>query len=187
MKIWVVSDLHYFHANIIKYSGRPYQDIDEMHDDLVEKWNSVVQDNDIVYFLGDFRMGRHVESIDKKLVNELAGRKKMILGNHDKHFNVYLPDGKKNYSVNTNNEAIFYWQKMGFEEVFAQPIILDNYYILSHEPINGVNHSQIFANIHGHTHDVNMTNGNYFNVSVENINYTPIEFEKIKESFSLEN
>lgn len=187
MKTWIISDLHHFHANIIKYSGRPYTNINEMYLTLVENWNKTVKPEDIVYFLGDLRMGRHTELIDKKIVNELAGHKRMILGNHDKRFNVYSPEGNKEFSVNSDEQAIKYWKRMGFEEVFAQPIVIDNYFILSHEPINGVNHSQIFANIHGHTHDINMTNGNYFNASVENIDYKPIEFDKIKEKFSLEN
>lgn len=188
MTIWLTADLHFFHENIIKYANRPFASVKKMNDSLVENWNSVVNKEDIVYFLGDFRMGRHTENVDSLFVDMLNGRKRMILGNHDKNFNVYkIFSGDVEYSVKTLDDAVKYWKKMGFEEVFAQPIVFDNYFILSHEPINGVNSTQIFANIHGHTHDVNMSNGNYFNVSVENTNYIPIEFTKVKEYFSLEN
>lgn len=185
-KIWIISDLHLSHFNILTYSGRPYKDVLEMNAALIKNWNSVVTFEDTVYFLGDFSFGRHSIVSDRNFFFQLSGHKRMILGNHDRHFNVY--DGAiKVKSMKSPEEAIAYWKEVGFEEVSNNPIVLDDFYILSHQPMNGVNHSQTFINIHGHTHDVNMVGGNYFNASVENINYTPIDFEEIKEKFANEN
>ena len=61
-KIFITADLHLGHANIIRYCGRPYRDVNEMNEDLIRRWNSVVSDNDRVFFLGDFALG----DIEKK-------------------------------------------------------------------------------------------------------------------------
>lgn len=186
MRIFIASDLHFNHENIIKYSNRPFKDTQEMNAKLIVNWNKAVTPEDTVYFLGDFSFGRHSITYDRNFFNQLNGHKKIVLGNHDRHFNVY--DGvMKIGSMKTPEEAIAYWREVGFEEVFNNPIILDDYFILSHKPIDGINHTQIFANIHGHTHNINMTDGNYFNASLESINYAPIDFEEIKEHFVNEN
>ena len=43
-----------------------------------------------------------------------------------------------------------------------------------------------YVNIHGHTHSVSMTGANYYNVSVEAIDYRPINFNTIVETFNPE-
>ena len=55
--IFLTSDLHLGHANIIKYCNRPYRDVNEMNEDLINKWNQVIGDTDRVFFLGDFALG----------------------------------------------------------------------------------------------------------------------------------
>ena len=181
-KVYIISDCHFGHFNIINLADRPFKDISGMAEAIIRNWNEAVLSEDIVYFLGDFAMGRHGLESDTEIFNRLNGHKKMILGNHDRHFNAYQGDSKV-FKIKGNDLAIDYWRTVGFEEVFAQPIVLDNYFILSHEPINGLMKGQIFANIHGHTHNVSMTGGNYFNASVEVNNYRPVDFEYIKESF----
>ena len=52
--IFFTSDTHFNHENIIKYCSRPYVDKNEMNEDLIKRWNSVVKENDIVFHLGDF-------------------------------------------------------------------------------------------------------------------------------------
>ena len=81
MRFWT-SDLHFGHANIIGYSGRPYQDVEEMNDDLVSRWNDVVGASDEVMVLGDFTFERH--NLYGR-VHSLAGEKILVRGNHDRH------------------------------------------------------------------------------------------------------
>ena len=52
--VFVTSDLHFYHNNIIKLCNRPYKDLEEMHIALINNWNSVVTNEDDVYILGDF-------------------------------------------------------------------------------------------------------------------------------------
>jgi len=76
------SDSHFGHANIMKYSGRPFDDVKKMDEKLIENWNKTVGKDDTVYFLGDFtfRGKSEVEAIVKRL----NGHIHWIYGNHDK-------------------------------------------------------------------------------------------------------
>lgn len=49
-----ISDLHLGDKNIFKLDNRLFKDLDEMHEVLINNWNFVVRDEDIVYILGDF-------------------------------------------------------------------------------------------------------------------------------------
>ena len=52
--IFYTSDLHFGHANAIKFDERPFTDVDDMADGMIHNWNSRVGKNDTVYILGDF-------------------------------------------------------------------------------------------------------------------------------------
>ena len=54
---WFTSDFHLGHRNIIRYCNRPFQSTGEMDAAILDNLNSRVQQNDILYFLGDFCMG----------------------------------------------------------------------------------------------------------------------------------
>lgn len=161
-KIWIISDTHYHHRNVIKYTGRPFDSIKEMDEALIANWNKVVKNTDWVYHLGDFALcGR--EEIGN-LLSQLNGNKILVKGNHD------------------GGSAQKYLDA-GFKLVYENPVILDGFYILSHEPIF-LSADMPYANIHGHIHQHKMDDLRYFNASVEHINYTPILFEKIKKSIN---
>lgn len=55
-KIYFTSDLHFCHKNILSYDNRPYDTIEEMNRDIVETWNSIVSENDIIFLLGDITL-----------------------------------------------------------------------------------------------------------------------------------
>ncbi len=82
MTTWFTSDLHFGHANIIEYSGRPFGNVDQMNRALIERWNALVQPADTVWVLGDVAMGRIAETLP--LVRQLSGRKLLLAGNHDR-------------------------------------------------------------------------------------------------------
>jgi calcineurin-like phosphoesterase family protein len=79
-----VSDTHFGHANVIKYCDRPFESVEGMNRTLVANWNSVVQQDDIVYHTGDFSFMNEKET--EKVIQQLNGRKHLIRGNHDKMF-----------------------------------------------------------------------------------------------------
>jgi calcineurin-like phosphoesterase family protein len=158
MKIWIISDTHFNHINIIKYCNRPFNTVEEMNDTLIKNWNKNILKKDLVYHLGDFSFYNNDSS--SKILKKLNGRKRLILGNHD---------------IESNN----YYRKIGFEEVYEFPIILSEFYILSHKPIY-LNNTMPYINIHGHIHSNEIicfdkdNKNHYFNACVENNNYSPI-------------
>ena len=78
---YYISDLHFGHNNIISFDGRPFEDVDEMEEVLVNNWNSVVTNEDHVYHLGDFCWGKTDEWI--RILKRLNGNIHIIKGNHD--------------------------------------------------------------------------------------------------------
>ena len=161
-KIFLIGDCHFGHRNIIKYCNRPFKDVEDMNEQLIKNWNSVVGKNDIIYVVGDFALCGKQKIIE--IGQRLNGRKRLILGNHDQA------------SVNTYREA-------GFEFVYNHSIVLDDFYIVSHIPMVGISANAPFANIFAHVHDdptYKDCSCRSFCVSAERINYTPIWFEDIK-------
>lgn len=159
--IYFIADTHFNHANIIKYCNRPFNNIDEMNEYIINKWNSTIKDNDIVYHLGDVGFGALAEV--KNLIERLKGTKVLIRGNHDLKI-----------SINT-------WEEIGFSKVYKKKIILDNF-LLTHAPTEEVEKGQI--NIFGHIHnkplDEKFNKRNHICVSCDVIDYTPISIEEIK-------
>jgi calcineurin-like phosphoesterase family protein len=83
-KKFYTSDTHFGHVSLLSMQPRPFVSIDEHDEHLVEQWNRVVGNTDIVYHLGDFAMGL-TERADRvrRLFSRLNGRKRLVVGNHD--------------------------------------------------------------------------------------------------------
>ena len=80
-KNFYISDLHFGHWNIIRYDNRPFKSIEEMDNALIENWNKVVSNKDMVYILGDISW--HDENKTVEIFKQLNGIKVLIRGNHD--------------------------------------------------------------------------------------------------------
>lgn len=74
--IYFISDTHFYHKSIISYCHRPFYSIEEMNKKLIENWNNIIEEDDIVYFLGDFSFA-NVEQT-KDIYNQLKGIKILI-------------------------------------------------------------------------------------------------------------
>jgi calcineurin-like phosphoesterase family protein len=57
MTVFFTSDHHFGHANIINYCTRPFNTVEEMDEALTQSWNEAVNDDDIIFHLGDFTLG----------------------------------------------------------------------------------------------------------------------------------
>ena len=79
-RVWMTSDLHFLHTNIISYCDRPFFDADSMTDALIATLKKVPNDEFII-FGGDMAMGNYEKSVE--LIRLLPGRKILIVGNHD--------------------------------------------------------------------------------------------------------
>jgi len=80
--VWFASDYHFCHANVIKYDGRPYKDVEEMNESLILNWNDCVGVDDTVFYLGDLSFDRSGKQT-KEIMNRINGKIHYILGNHD--------------------------------------------------------------------------------------------------------
>lgn len=164
METFVISDTHFFHANILKYCDRPFTSVDEMNQHMMERWNSVVSPNDLVYHLGDVYLGNKVPETEVlSFLLKLNGRKRLILGNHDRGKDPIL------HQI--------------FEKIYMGRIFKDKGLILSHFPLHPmytIVGDVEFLNVHGHIHEKESPEGRYKNVSVEAIDYTPINIEELR-------
>ena len=81
-RTWFTSDLHLGHRNVIDHCSRPFADVREMDEALLDGWNSRVQPGDDVWVVGDFALGS-AETVAHYL-RRLRGRKHLVHGNHDR-------------------------------------------------------------------------------------------------------
>lgn len=158
--IYLIADTHFGDDNIRRYENRPFATAGEMDEALIRNWNSVVKEGDLVYVLGDFALAGG----ERALLERLAGRKILIKGNHDR-------------------ASCREYREWGFEEAYDLPVILDGFWILSHEPLY-VNENMPYANLFGHVHgspQYRTCSGRHYCVSAERIGYQPIPLKKVKE------
>ena len=162
-RIFLIADTHFGDDIIIKLENRPFKNAKEQTDSIVGKWNSVVNEDDIVYVIGDFiHIGCDLYHMEQ--AKKLNGIKYLIRGNHD-----------------TESDA-FYIDECGFAKVYDHPVIVDDFWIFSHEPMY-INKYFPYANIFGHVH----SNPSYADFSsrhycicVERTGYAPITFADVK-------
>lgn len=156
MKYFIIADTHFAHDKIIGYCSRPFKSSFEMDETLIKNWNKVVSNNDIIIHLGDFCLGS--KSYCRQIVKRLNGRKILIKGNHDQWSDQFYRD-------------------CGFEFVSKFPIVYDNFYLMSHAPLQ-LSETTPFFNYYGHVHNDNKYQDNETSkcVSVERIDYKPYLF-----------
>ncbi|MHA1408836.1 MAG: metallophosphoesterase [Candidatus Odinarchaeia archaeon] len=158
-KVFVTSDTHFNHKEIINLANRPFTDVDDMNDTLIYKWNKTVSTNDIVFHLGDIAFNKKRIKADYWL-NQLNGNIISIKGNHEKH--------NKCSSIQYLQSCIIKFRSIDF--------------FLVHNPLNV---PKYWANkwvLHGHSHNNTPfldVESKRINVSVENTNYKPIMLKTI--------
>ena len=158
-RVWFIGDTHFYHNNVIRYCNRPFQNVEEMNNYLITNWNKTINKEDRVFMMGDFALCGKDNIIE--IGNKLQGRKILLLGNHD-------------------SASRTTYQLAGFENVYYVPILFENF-ILSHYPIDDCKYN----NIHAHSHNKRVNDKTHFCTSVEMINYKPINFNVIKDYFSI--
>jgi len=174
-EIWLISDTHFFHANILKFTddegnlirGALSSSVEEMNQCMLDNWNSVVKPGDKVYHLGDVMMGDKTEF--KKYWSKLNGSKRLIVGNHD------------DIKWMAQNEL--------FAKIHMWRMFTEFGLLLTHVPIHesGLRRgaptdetAPMLLNIHGHIHQNPSPTEHHRCVCVEHINYTPINIEELR-------
>lgn len=175
-KVFVWSDQHFFHLNIIKYSKRPFafseEGLLEQNKLMLANAQQLVSEQDLLIFLGDIAFTRSEIREDLgKLFAAMPGRKILLKGNHD-----------------TASDT--YFKNLGIARVY--PYLICGEYFLCHYPLSKEPCSrhealakEVFLNsqckhiIHGHTHNMDYEfddNVPRWNVCVDygNNNYQPL-------------
>lgn len=166
-KIWVTSDTHYGHSNIIRYCNRPYKDVEEMNQALITNYNSVVRPEDTVYHLGDFGF-MQVDKL-KKILSRLNGNKILLYGNHDK-----VIRGAKGAFTESFNFIKDYLEI----NVDGQKIVMCHYPLLTWNG-SGRGSIMLHGHAHGNTNYGHLKNAKILDVGVDCHNYFPISLEEI--------
>lgn len=169
-RLWFYSDPHFFHHNIIRFTNRPYKNVEEMNQDLVHRFNSKVGKEDKVIFVGDmFFFKRNKEDIQKCLdiYHALNGsHKTLILGNHDKSTH-YFP-----FDVTVK---------------FLKMTIADEEVLVNHYPYRPIDCPEMKKRpldegkflIHGHSHNKVKVKDKMINVCCDSWDYLPVSIEEI--------
>jgi calcineurin-like phosphoesterase family protein len=164
MIAFFIADTHFGHDAIRAFANRPFGSLAEMNQTMIDNWNKTVLQEDEIFVLGDFAVGIDREEV-KSFIEQLNGHKILILGNHDRSI------------------PLEWWQyESGFQEVSRFPILYNEFYFLSHEPLY-MNATMPYLNIFGHVHANDIyrdVSPHGFCVSVERINYTPIALSEIQ-------
>ena len=140
---YYISDLHFFSKNQtaegLNFDNRPFKNVDEMHETILNNWNSRVTNGDTVYILGDIsNRGKNEDLI--ALVAKLKGKKVLIVGNHE---------DIRDYRYKQLFHAIYDYLEIT-DHADKQPYKL----VLCHYPIlmwNGQHNGTIL--LYGHLHD----------------------------------
>lgn len=164
-KIYIISDHHFYHSNIIQYQRKEFNNVIEMNEHIINCHNSVVESDDIVIFLGDFCFKK---SSRKNLLKQMNGHKYLLLGNHD------------------DEDLIRCYGNLGFEGIFANAVKIDDKF-LSHYPLrqnefDNFNFNLLIKefnssegiNYHGHLHTKDVEQKPFVNVCCEAQNYKPL-------------
>ncbi len=157
-KTFFTSDSHFGHVNIIKYCNRPFKSVEEMDAKMIANWNEVVGQDDDVYHLGDFAMGK---TAVPNVLARLNGNIHLIWGNHDSN----QVRGLSNWAS-------------------SQPYLeinLDGHFIvLCHYKFDVFNKSHRGAiQLFGHSHGTMPGNNQQLDVGVDCWDFKPVDLQAI--------
>lgn len=134
-KTFFIADLHFGHVNALSFDNRPYGNIKEHDEALINNWNSVVGVDDTVWILGDISW--YSASKTTEILKQLNGKKCLCKGNHD---------GKLVKSADFRKQ---------FEEIcdYKEITIGNDSIVLCHYPIPCYrNHYYGWVHLYGHVH-----------------------------------
>lgn len=190
MKTWFTADPHFGHARIIELCNRPFASVEAMNEALVERWNDRVQDDDMVFILGDLALGKLDDSLT--YVTMLRGLKVLVPGNHDRVWSGHPKPGRPIREVDVKRyEAAGIMILSGGEPVTHHRDDGQKWH-LCHFPDVGDSHDEDRFDawrppapfkpdviVHGHVHQKWVVNGPRINVGVDMWDYAPVSEDEV--------
>lgn len=164
-RVFFTADQHFCHHAVIAMCGRPFYSVEDMNRSMIEAWNSTVREGDTIWVLGDFAYkGKPLEI--RAIFDQLAGRKCLIRGNHDKQNVTQLP-----------------WA----EQLDFQHLALDGCQVsLSHYGFRSwpAMHRGSYM-LYGHSHGKLPGSRNTIDVGVDSVGYVPLQFSQLRAKMDL--
>lgn len=172
-KVWFTSDLHFWHKNICKYCGRPYETVEQMNAGIINNWKQLVKDDDIVFVLGDLGFCG-IEKLRAE-IEQLPGQIYVIQGNHD---------SDKNLSKLKEEGLIKDYCKLQYVTIIGDEECPEQDLTLCHFPmIDWYNKDKGAWMVHGHQHQLPETPScsvKHWDVGLDKNHGRPITFEQLK-------
>lgn len=161
---WFISDTHFGHTNVIRYSNRPYRDAEEMDASIIANWNSKVQPGDNIYHLGDVFFCS--EERAHRILDQLNGVIHLIYGNHDKLI-------KRSESLRKRFAKISDYRELTID---GQSLVLCHYPMItwnkSHHGswmLHGHSHGSCKYPFEAKIHDAGVDQNGYFPISFDDV------------------
>lgn len=156
MSYWFTADEHYGHANIIHYCNRPFKDVSEMNAEIIQRHNSVVLKDDVVYHIGDLCWYNREGA--GEILSILNGNHVLIKGSHDNWLGGPYLREKRIDSIHI---------------------------VMCHYPMRSWPRSHYNSiQLHGHVHCRGRAHRNQLDVGVDCWGYFPVSWEQIREAIN---
>lgn len=157
--VWIWSDQHFNHENVIKHSTRPFKTSEDMNYAMIENYEDTVKDGDVVIWAGDLFFKSQEDFKENIMPHFNKTYNILVVGNHDFQGKVV--------------------KNLPFDEIH---LLLDfnvdgQRVVVTHYPFGKPEDD--FTNVHGHIHQNESEEDHQINVSVEAINYTPVSLKDL--------
>lgn len=166
MNTFICSDTHFCHDKEFIWKSRGFKSVEDMNDNIIQRWNAIVAPDDIVFHLGDMMLGDLEQGLD--CVRRLNGGIAIVWGNHE-------TEARKTALMQLPNII-----SLGYAHVLKYG---KHRLYLSHYPTLTANYddkkfTQHVINFHGHVHSktpwIDENNPFMYDVGMDAHNCAPI-------------
>ena len=163
--MYFTADTHFGSKRHLELCKRPFTSVNQMNQTMIMNWNRIVNDDDMVFVLGDFG--------EYDYANKLNGKIVLICGNYEKNDMERL-----NLSFSQFRDLLI---EKGFYDVHESYLdinvdVINKPLHLIHEPSKKIDNA---FNLYGHVHKTHLLKRFGLNVGIDLHNYTPIEIDTI--------
>ena len=182
---YFTADQHFGHVRINELALRPFKSVEEADEVMIERWNTIVRQDDDVFMLGDLAMGPFIPSVAKS--SRLNGNKLLVPGNHDRVHPVYRQTPTARAAA-AQVYADAGWQILGLQE--GLELANGAHVELCHFPRAGDSHqddrhveyrpalSDAWL-VHGHVHGQWKVRDRQVNVGVDVWEFAPVSEDEL--------
>jgi calcineurin-like phosphoesterase family protein len=168
-KLWLTADEHYCHRRILQYQNRPFSDLEEMNECLIESHNSVVSETDVVIHVGDFSFGRAADFA--RIAGRLTGTHFFMDGSHDRSMREYF---ETSTDWKEGRGKLFLLPKL-FEFTFQKTKVVLCHYAM--ESWWASHYGKSSVHFHGHSHGRFNSPKQAIDVGVDTNKFFPYKIE----------